>query len=149
MIKISINIAAVILLILASCTSHSIQKDSASDISLEQLLNQLPARDSVESALVFNAMLSDNEKRATKITPGVQDAVGELVNTVADGARSEFSQMGRTFNLAIPTVVLGRQHKIIQDVDVPAVVVPMKIDGYPFALEICIKVKNGNGRKGD
>ena len=98
---------------------------------------------------VFNAMLSDNGKIATKITPEVQDAVGEPANIVADGARSEFSQTGITFNLAIPTVVLGKQHKIIRDVDIPTVVVPMKIDGYPFAMKICIKIKDGNGRNGD
>jgi len=98
------------------------------------------------AVIVFNAMMGGAMEKVTKITPEVQDAVGELANIVAGGAKAEFSQTGITFNLAIPTVILGRQHKIVQDVDVPTVGVPMKIDGYPFAMEICMKIKEDNGR---
>jgi len=101
------------------------------------------------AVIVFNAMVGNEDDKVNKITPKVQDTVGELANIVADGARSEFSQAGITFSLAIPTVVLGRQHKIVQDIDAPIVVVPMKIDGHPFAMEICFKVNNNNGGNKD
>lgn len=101
------------------------------------------------AVVVFNAMMGGVAEKVTKITPEVQDAVGELANIVAGGATSEFSQNGINFNLAIPTVVLGRQHKIIQDIEVPTVVVPMKIDGHPFAMEICMKIKSDNGGNED
>ncbi len=46
-----------ILVILAGCTSHRLQNFSDNDIPLDQLVNHLPANDSVESTLIFNAIL--------------------------------------------------------------------------------------------
>ncbi len=89
---------------------------------------------------VFNAMMGGVGDQVTKITPEVQDAVGELANIVAGGAKSELAQSGLTFNLAIPTIVLGRNHTIIQEVNTPVIVVPLKIDGLSFSMEVCMKI---------
>jgi len=74
MIRSSINIVVIILFILTSCASHQFQKDSASDIPLEQLLHQLPARDSVESTLVFNAILKYGEQGIVDISRSLSSA---------------------------------------------------------------------------
>ena len=51
------SIAICILVILTACTSHRLQNFSDNDIPLDQLVNHLPANDSVESTLIFNAIL--------------------------------------------------------------------------------------------
>jgi hypothetical protein len=57
MIKNHFGITICILIILTACTSHRLQNFSDNDIPLDQLVNHLPANDSVESTLIFNAIL--------------------------------------------------------------------------------------------
>ncbi len=57
MIKNHFGITICILIILTACTSHRLQNFSDNDIPLDQLVNHLPADDSVESTLIFNAIL--------------------------------------------------------------------------------------------
>ena len=97
-----------------------------------------PSRTAVS---VYNTRNNENGKKVSRITSEVMDLIGEFANNVAGGVRSELKKNGVTFNLAIPIVVTGKQHKIVRDMDIPAVVVPMKIDGNPFSMEICIEVK--------
>ena len=57
MIKIYLYITICILVLLSACTSLQYQNFSDNDIPLDQLVNHLPANDSVESTLIFNAIL--------------------------------------------------------------------------------------------
>lgn len=51
------SITICILVLFTACTSHRLQNFSDNDIPLDQLVNHLPANDSVESTLIFNAIL--------------------------------------------------------------------------------------------
>jgi len=57
MIKIYLYITICILGLFAACTSLQFQNYYDNDIPLDQLVNHLPANDSVESTLIFNAIL--------------------------------------------------------------------------------------------
>jgi HEAT repeat protein len=65
--KIQIITIFCFLAILAACTSHQLQYSSENDISLDQLISHLPARDSVESALIFNAILGYGQDAVVEV----------------------------------------------------------------------------------
>ncbi len=87
---------------------------------------------------VYNAMMDEN---ITKLTPGVQDLVGELTNIVAGGAKKEFAKDGLSFHISIPIIVVGRNHAIRHQFNVPVLVVPFKLDEDTFILEVSMKIE--------
>jgi len=88
--------------------------------------------------LIHNLMLGETVNR---LTPGVQDTVGEIANIIAGGAKTEFADMGLSFHISIPTVVAGKNHSINHNVSLPTVVIPFKLNDSPFTLEICMKIE--------
>ncbi|MEE9555239.1 MAG: chemotaxis protein CheX [candidate division Zixibacteria bacterium] len=89
---------------------------------------------------VFNLLTGEHSSR---LGADVQDAIGEMANMVAGGAKSELSKHGISFHLTIPTVVVGRNH-IMNHLDRhPVIVVPMSISGDKFTMEIVMKVDSG------
>ncbi len=77
------------------------------------------------------------------IDADVRDAVGEIVNMIAGGAKGELATKGYSFKLAIPTVIIGERHMLSQkSSDMPCIVVPFEIDEGKFAIEVCIKITN-------
>jgi len=69
-------------------------------------------------------------------SPEFPDAVGELANMIAGGAKKAF---GFRANISTPNVVIGAGHKIARLSDVPCVVIPCKTAMGDFAVEINIK----------
>jgi len=72
----------------------------------------------------------------------VRDAVGEIVNMIAGGAKGELSQKGFSFKIAIPTVIVGENHILSQKKDVPCIAVPFTTDSGEFTVEVCLKEEN-------
>jgi chemotaxis protein CheX len=70
------------------------------------------------------------------ISEGVQDIVGELVNSVTNGAKEEFSHMEIEYRLSIPTVVIGRNHATAHKGSAPVVVIPFNLGEFPFYMEV-------------
>ena len=87
---------------------------------------------------VHELMLGETVHR---ITGDVQDTIGEIANIIAGGAKTEFSEMGLSFHISIPTIVVGKNHSINHNVGLPVVVIPFKLDELVFTLEICMKVE--------
>ena len=69
----------------------------------------------------------------------VKDAVGEIANMVAGGAKGELAQKGYSFKIALPVVCVGAGHYTDYPKDVPCIVVPFKIGDDGFSLEIALK----------
>ena len=69
-------------------------------------------------------------------SPEFPDAVGELANMIAGGAKKAF---GFKANISTPNVVIGSGHVIARLSDVPCVVIPCKTALGDFAVEINIK----------
>lgn len=67
------------------------------------------------------------------------DAVGEITNMISGGARAELENKGYSFEMAIPSIVSGTNHKIVHITDFPVIVVPFETDYGPFFVEACLK----------
>lgn len=76
------------------------------------------------------------------IDADVRDAVGEIVNMIAGGAKGELATKGISFKLAIPTVIIGERHMLShKSSDMPCIVVPFEIEEGKFAIEVCMKTE--------
>lgn len=65
------------------------------------------------------------------------DAIGELVNMVAGGAKSKFD--GAKVSISCPSVVVGSGHLLANTSDVPVVEIPCMTDCGEVAIQIVIK----------
>ncbi len=66
------------------------------------------------------------------------DAVGELVNMISGGAKAQFPATGNV-SISVPSVIVGRNHSVARQSDVPCVLIPCKTDCGDFVLEIAIR----------
>ncbi len=89
---------------------------------------------------IYNKMMNES---LTAINDDVRDIVGELANIVAGGAKKEYSEMRLSFDISIPTVVMGNAHTITHKAGTPVVIVPFKLEGSSFVMEISMKVRTG------
>ncbi len=75
-------------------------------------------------------------EKAPGLTREVQDAIGEVANMVAGGAKAVLAQKGFSFRIAIPSIVVGRGHTIDHKGRGPCLVVPFTLDEETFWLEV-------------
>jgi chemotaxis protein CheX len=69
-------------------------------------------------------------------TPDFADAVGELANMIAGGAKKH---LGNAASITVPSVIIGSGHQIARLSDVPCVVIPCTSPVGEFAVEVNIK----------
>jgi chemotaxis protein CheX len=69
-------------------------------------------------------------------SPDFPDAIGELANMIAGGAKKSFGGMA---NITVPNVVIGDGHTIARLSDVPCLVIPCQTPVGSFAAEVSIK----------
>lgn len=80
--------------------------------------------------------------------PDLPDAIGELTNMVAGGAKAQFA--GLSVDISLPTVVIGQQHDItVTGVpsNVPRLIIPCQTDFGTFHLEAAMVVPAEKGRQ--
>jgi chemotaxis protein CheX len=70
----------------------------------------------------------------TKIDADVVDAVGELTNVVAGGAKAQLEQY--SLQVSLPSVITGRDHEVRFPSDVAPVCVPFETDWGHLSLEV-------------
>ncbi len=75
-------------------------------------------------------------QEATELDEDVRDAVGEIANMIAGGAKATLSKDGYNFRIAIPSIVVGQGHIIEHKGKGPCLVVPFELDGDTFWLEV-------------
>lgn len=73
---------------------------------------------------------------ATELDDEVIDAVGELTNMLAGGAKAELAEYHLTMSL--PTVVLGRDHDICFPHEVTPIHIPFDTDWGPLSIEVAL-----------
>src|SRR5208337_1750135 len=79
-------------------------------------------------------------------SPDFPDAVGELANMIAGGAKKALGGMA---NITVPNVIIGSGHTIARLSDVPCLVIPCQTPVGIFATEVSIKkVQNSNAPGG-
>lgn len=94
---------------------------------------------SFPKGLVFKIVSKMLSEEKSSLDEDVRDAVGEIINMIAGGAKADLAQMGLRFKIAIPTIIIGESHIINQKSDAPCIVVPFELAGETFSLEICLK----------
>jgi chemotaxis protein CheX len=67
----------------------------------------------------------------------VTDAVGELANIITGSAKRDLS--GLNISISLPSVIIGRSHKLSGPSDAQNLVVPFKSELGDFAVEISLK----------
>ncbi|MDA8164941.1 MAG: chemotaxis protein CheX [Desulfobacteraceae bacterium] len=70
-----------------------------------------------------------------KIDEEIVDAVGELTNMICGGAKAQLAKMNLKFDLATPTMVVGKGVEITYYSDAPTLVIPFKTEGGDFVIE--------------
>ena len=79
-------------------------------------------------------------EQLASIDENVRDCVGELANIVAGGAKQAFSEAGLTYNISIPTIIIGKNHSIAHKIGTAVVVIPFRFDRYEFNMEVSMTV---------
>lgn len=65
------------------------------------------------------------------------DAIGELVNMVSGGAKAKFE--GKQASISVPSVVVGKGHKVFRERGAPSIELPCKCAKGEFVLEVTLK----------
>lgn len=65
------------------------------------------------------------------------DAIGELVNMVAGGAKGMFHD--RSTSISCPSVVVGKEHTIRRPKDIPCISIPCETDCGALSIEVSIQ----------
>lgn len=72
------------------------------------------------------------------------DAVGEMVNIIVGSASAELSEdIGNIIDRSIPSVVLGRGHRIFHPPDIPCINVVFNTEVGQFAMQVSFIRENG------
>lgn len=73
----------------------------------------------------------------TEVDRDVCDAVGELANIIAGGAKKDISEL--ELSISLPQVVVGKCHVLSSQSSIPATLVPFKTAIGDFVLELCLR----------
>ncbi len=65
------------------------------------------------------------------------DAIGELINMVAGGAKGMFKD--RNVSISCPSVVVGAEHKVSRPKNIPCISIPCQTDCGEVSIEIAIQ----------
>ncbi|MDI3323027.1 chemotaxis protein CheX [Pontibacterium granulatum] len=66
----------------------------------------------------------------------VTDMVGELTNMATGGAKALLAEKGFDFDMAVPVMVSGKEHKIEHSSSGPTIILPFETDYGDFFIEI-------------
>lgn len=75
----------------------------------------------------------------TSINKEVVDAVGEITNMICGGAKKSLSELGTTFNMAIPLVISGKNVEINQLANGPVLSIPFTTDAGRLVVEASLQ----------
>lgn len=75
------------------------------------------------------------EPAKDKVDDEVVDAVGELTNMICGGAKAELARMNHKFNLATPTMVVGKGVEITYRSEAGTIVIPFETEYGNFVVE--------------
>ena len=82
--------------------------------------------------IVANMLYEDPK---SKIDEEIVDAVGELTNMICGGAKSQLAKLNHKFDLATPTMVVGKGVEISYHTEAPTIIIPFSTDCGEFVIE--------------
>ncbi len=74
-----------------------------------------------------------------KIDDTIMDMAGEITNMVTGGAKKILSEQGYNFDMAIPSIVAGKDHIIQHKSKSSIIIVPFNTEAGDFFIEICFE----------
>lgn len=85
---------------------------------------------------IASAMLMEE---FTNFSPEIADVGGEICNMIMGNARRDLNEMGYTTNMAIPSIVEGKDHNIKYPPATTIIAIPITSAHGPFFLELCYR----------
>ncbi len=71
------------------------------------------------------------------------DALGELANMVAGGAKAQFE--GLDVSISLPNVVVGKNHNVSASKTSPRIIIPCSCESGNFEVEVGMEIKKPTG----
>ena len=71
----------------------------------------------------------------------IRDTVGELMNIIAGAAKADLINTAHSFQLSLPTVIVGGPHSVGQIRGVPVIVIEFTAEGESFEVMVCLMPK--------
>jgi chemotaxis protein CheX len=90
---------------------------------------------SFEDATIIDIVNKMLMEQFSAINQEISDAVGEITNMVAGGAKRELSDFGYSISMATPMVIVGKDIQLTQLSSDPVFVVPFQTNSGRFVLE--------------
>jgi len=81
-------------------------------------------------------------EKKEKMDEDVMDAIGEILNMIAGGAKQIFSRTGVRFKISIPNVVMGKDHMVGKQKNVHCLGMTFKVGDEVFVIEVALKDGN-------
>lgn len=72
-------------------------------------------------------------------SPDFADALGEIANMVAGGAKADFQ--GLSVNISLPSVIVGIGHEVVKSNAHPSLVIPCQSPFGGFTVEVSMEVE--------
>lgn len=95
---------------------------------------------SFEPAAILEIVTNMLGEEFTEVSSDVEDAIGEITNMIVGGAKRILAEKGYRFNLAIPTVLKGKNIHLNLKTRGPRIVIPFTLEsGSTFTVEACIE----------
>lgn len=91
------------------------------------------------SEAIFDVARRMLGEEVREIDSTVTDLVGEITNMVTGGAKRMLAEVGYDFDMAIPAVVAGKNHRISHKSSGPKIIIPFSILAGKFYVEICFE----------
>ena len=95
-----------------------------------------------DEACILNIVSSMFGEEMKELNRDISDAVGELTNMISGQARQQIEKIGKILHGAIPTVITGKNHKLISMTKGPKIAIPFKTDAGSFIVEVCLEEKS-------
>ncbi|MCK5341289.1 MAG: chemotaxis protein CheX [Desulfobulbaceae bacterium] len=82
--------------------------------------------------IVANMLMEEPKEN---VDDEIIDAVGELTNMICGGAKAQLGKLGNKFDLATPTMVVGKGVEISYHSEAPTILIPFDTETGSFVIE--------------
>ncbi|PLX69209.1 MAG: chemotaxis protein CheX [Denitrovibrio sp.] len=93
---------------------------------------------SMSEKLAYNVLENFLGEVKTEMDEDVMDAIGEILNMIAGGAKQIFSKKGIRFKISIPNVVVGKNHRVGKQKNVQSIGMSFKVGDENFVIEVSL-----------
>src|SRR5271157_5774345 len=85
---------------------------------------------------IYSEMLGE---KVNAVDDSVIDCVGEITNMITGGAKAILAEKGYKFELAIPTMIAGKNHEVFHKTKGKIICIPFDTPAGSFSLEVCFE----------